>query len=82
MELDRGGGKSGRKGGEEKRLLLEGVEMRKKKTNLENLKPRSKLIKQQRQWRTSQKTARSDFPEASTEESTGDLKLLLLRRFK
>lgn len=55
--------------------------MRKKKTNLENLKPRSKLIKQQRQWRTSQNTASRDFPGASTEESNGDLKLLL-RRFK
>lgn len=53
------------------------METRKKKTNLENLKPRSRLIKQQRQWRTSQKTARNDLLEASAEESNGDL-----RRFK
>lgn len=53
------------------------METRKKKTNLENLKPRRRLIKQQRQCRTSQKTARKDLLEASTEESNGDL-----RRFK
>ena len=63
--------------------MVEEVEKRKKKTNLENRKPRTRLIKQQRQCRISQNTAIKDFPEPSTEESrdVGDLKLLL-RRFK
>lgn len=56
------------------------VEKRRKKIMRENLKPKTRLIKQQRPWRSNQKSEAGDLRDVSAESSELlVLKLLLLR---